>query len=216
MLQPPSERLFCPVVVRAGTANGDTHNPGRFFHGELRVDHQLQNLPLPFRQTGDGLTNRCRGGVIAVGPHFLIFIDELCFTHGGHSLFFQSVPALVAAGSIALDPESDKVRLLHHSFQPLAGSDDQVEYLAKNIGDHIAAAGENVLGRTPAHFERAVHYAELTGDQVRALRQIYEAEQMAVLERLNARAAEMKAGTTNRGGMRFRAGGYFYETKDKK
>ena len=56
--------------------------------------------------------------------------------------------ALEAAGTVAL--AEDIVTLLETSYQPLAGTDDQIAYLARNVGDHATAATENVLGRDPA------------------------------------------------------------------
>jgi hypothetical protein len=120
---------------------------------------------------------------------------------------------LIATETVALDPDSQMVRLLKTSYQPLAGSDDQVAYLSRNLGDHMQAAVENVLGRAPPHFERAVHYSNLTEAQVAELEAEYRAGQMALFERLSAKAAAMKAEA--RGAHRFRAGGYFYETSEE-
>jgi len=119
---------------------------------------------------------------------------------------------LLAAGTVTLDPESQEVRLVMTSYQPLAGSDDQLAYLAHNLGDHMSAATENVLGHKPPHFERAVHYTELTADQLAELEAEYRAGQMALFEALSRRAAAMKALPAPRGAHRFRAGGYFYRT----
>lgn len=123
---------------------------------------------------------------------------------------------LVATGTVALDPATQEVRLLASSYLPLAGSDDQIGYLAHNLGDHVLAATENVLGRNPPHFERALHYTGLTPAQADEIEAEYRAGQMALLERLGLRAAAMKAETgATRGGKareRFRAGGYFYRT----
>jgi len=119
---------------------------------------------------------------------------------------------LLATGTVALDPAAREVRLLASSYQPLAGSDDQIGYLAHNLGDHVLAATENVLGRDPPHFERALHYTGLTADQVSAIEADYRTAQMALFERLALRAAEMKRASGGAGGERFRAGGYFYRT----
>lgn len=128
--------------------------------------------------------------------------------------------ALVAAGTVALSEDGQVVRLMQPSYQPLAGSEDQLAYLARNLGDHAAAAAENVQSAAPPHFERAVHYGGLTADQVAELDGLFRKGQMALLQDLNARAAAMKrangatgptAGAATR---RFRAGGYFYQTGD--
>ena len=96
--------------------------------------------------------------------------------------------ALEAAGTVEVDAQ-DLVHLRQQSYQPLKGSDDQLTYLAHNVGDHIAAAADNVLGRTPPHFERAVHYTGLTTAQVAALRAAHHDGQMALFEVLVKQAA---------------------------
>lgn len=73
---------------------------------------------------------------------------------------------LEAAGAVSIDPLTQDIRLLQASYQPLAGSEDQLAYLTQNLGDHFDAATNNVLGHQPKHFERAVHYERLTDVQV--------------------------------------------------
>ncbi|MEO0916822.1 MAG: DUF6502 family protein, partial [Pseudomonadota bacterium] len=100
--------------------------------------------------------------------------------------------ALEAAGAVCVDAKTQMVRLLQASYQPLAGSDDQLAYLTQNIGDHFDAATDNVLGADPPHFERAVYYSALTEDQVAELREMHQTAQMDLLKRLSTRAAAMK------------------------
>ena len=127
---------------------------------------------------------------------------------------------LAEAGAVAIDPDTQQVRLLKASYQPLAGSEDQLAYLTQNLGDHFDAATDNVLGQEPPHFERAVYYTNLTTDQIAELEATYEANQMNVLKGLSTRAAEMKADTKTKTKtetkFRFRAGGYFYRKQETK
>lgn len=118
--------------------------------------------------------------------------------------------ALEKAGTVKVDEETQTVQLLATAYVPLSGSDEQLNYLADNIGDHLFAAVENVLGRDPAFFERAVHYSGLTEEQVTTLTERFERGQMALLEELNLEAARMKAEASENATRRFRAGGYFY------
>ncbi len=120
---------------------------------------------------------------------------------------------LVAAGTVAIS--GDTVALQQASYQPLAGSEDQVRYFAHNLGDHIAAATDNVLGATPPHFERAVHYTDLTDEQIEVLQQIHSERQMALFHDLSVQAAKMKSRNTKAQG-RFRAGAFFFRSKDMK
>jgi hypothetical protein len=120
--------------------------------------------------------------------------------------------ALLDAGTVAIQPDSS-IRLLVPSFQPLAGSEGQLDYLADNAGDFLTASAHNVLGLQPAFFERAVHYNQLSAADVAELEQDFRSGQMALLQRLNARAAKMQ--DTSPGDERFRAGGYFYSETEK-
>jgi hypothetical protein len=121
---------------------------------------------------------------------------------------------LLAVGTVTLSDNGQEVRLIQPSYQPLAGSDDQLAYLSRNLGDHAQAAAENVQGAQPAHFERAVHYSGLTEAQVQQLSEQFVAGEMALFQSLSQTAAKMKADNAAPGPLRFRAGGYFYRTGD--
>ena len=117
--------------------------------------------------------------------------------------------SLVDAGTVTV--KDDQVRLITSSYQPLAGSDDQIAYLAANAGEHLMAAVENVL-TTPKHFERALHYDRLTEDQIAELDAQFRKAQMDIMKTLSKKAAAMKKRET--GTMRFRAGAYTYHSGD--
>ena len=121
---------------------------------------------------------------------------------------------LISAGTVTLSDDGQVVTLQQGSYQPLAGSDDQLAYLSRNLGDHAQAAFENVQGRDPPHFERAVHYTGLTETQVAALAARFSAAEMALFQEISQTAAEMKRGNASPGPMRFRAGGYFFRSPD--
>jgi hypothetical protein len=120
---------------------------------------------------------------------------------------------LLNAGTVeALN--DDMLRLRQTSYQPLAGSEDQLAYLTRNLGDHMSAATENVMGESPPFFERAVHYGSLTREQVLFLEEEHKRAQMAVFESLADKAADMKAEKKTDADYRFRAGAYFYRQRD--
>jgi len=118
---------------------------------------------------------------------------------------------LEETGTIELSPAGETVTLLQMSYQPLSGSEDQLAYLARNVADHLDAATENVRGQVPQHFERAVHYTELTAEQMDELRADHQRLQMQVFETLSAKAAQMKKTAPKGSSHRFRAGGYFFQ-----
>ncbi len=111
---------------------------------------------------------------------------------------------LVAAGTV--DADAGQVRLLKAAHVPLKGSEAQIDYLGKNVGDHLAVAVGNVLGDRPT-FERAVHYNGLSTEAVQKLEALWQAEMEQVLLVMNARALALQA--QQKGAARFRAGGYF-------
>nr|WP_097806458.1 DUF6502 family protein [Pelagimonas varians] len=120
---------------------------------------------------------------------------------------------LEAAGTVSIG-EDGHITLQQKAYVPLRGSDEQLTYLSDNTGDHVLAACENVQGARPAHFERAVHYTGLTPSQVATLAADFEVGQMAVLADINAKANAMKSKAPDRADQRFRAGAYFYTSKD--
>lgn len=117
---------------------------------------------------------------------------------------------LTLAETVALDADG-LVHLRQQSYQPLAGSEDQMAYLADNAHDFLSAATQNILSDPPPFFERAVHYNRLTPEAVAELNHIFRVGQMALLVKLSEAAARLGKDT---GHQRFRAGGYFY-TKDQ-
>ena len=117
---------------------------------------------------------------------------------------------LETTGTIRLDGDGQTVHLIETAYLPLSGSEEQLEYLAFNVGDHLATAAGNVLGRQPPLFERAVHYGGLTDDQVATLAKRFHTRQMELLEELSREAAQMKASADQGATARFRAGGYVF------
>ncbi|MEM8591567.1 MAG: DUF6502 family protein [Pseudomonadota bacterium] len=109
---------------------------------------------------------------------------------------------LLAAGIVSL--REDCIHLLTKSYVPLPGSDDQIDYLGENVGDHLSTAVANVLGQSEA-VELAVHYEGLRQEDVDYLHDLWRKKLRAALEEISAEAASRPAG----GHYRFRAGGYF-------
>jgi Family of unknown function (DUF6502) len=114
---------------------------------------------------------------------------------------------LLAAGTVTLAPDGT-VSLTSGAHQPTPGSAEQLAYLATNAGDFLNAAVTNTLSADPPHFERAVHYNQLSPAAIATLNAAFCKGQMALLHEINAQAAALQA--THPGTARFRAGGYFY------
>lgn len=63
---------------------------------------------------------------------------------------------LVRLGLVQLDPDTDEVEMLKDSVVPDAQGERLYTLLGANVGDHLSAATENVLGTGPRHVEQAV------------------------------------------------------------
>lgn len=113
---------------------------------------------------------------------------------------------LLAAGTVV--SKGDQVRLVAEAYQPLAGSEDQLNYLAANGADHLAAGVANVMDPASPFFEQAAHFNALSAEAVAEIDALFRARQMQVLQEVAERAANLQA--TSPGQKRFRAGGYFY------
>ena len=116
---------------------------------------------------------------------------------------------LEAAGTLKVT--GDRVVLQAKAFRPLRGSDDQLAYLALNVGDHLAASVSNVLHGS-GHLDQAVHYNHLSPEAVAELEVIWRAAVTDAMQDINARAVALQA--THPGTTRFRAGAYFWQDEE--
>jgi hypothetical protein len=118
---------------------------------------------------------------------------------------------LIENGAVA---EVDgKVILNTRIYQPLAGSDDQLAYLADNVGDHLASAVANVVDAA-RNFDMGVHYKGLSANAIEQLDKHFRSAMSQTLMELDTMARNMPA--TDDGPFRFRAGGYFFDDLDAK
>ncbi len=121
---------------------------------------------------------------------------------------------LEQAGTVEVT--KDMVSLLQSAYLPKSGSADQVAYLGANVGDHLSAATDNVLGQSPPHFERAMHFGGLTDIQVAELQDLFSSQHMAILEDLAQKAIRMKQDNASEGSYRIRLGGYGFSKSESK
>jgi hypothetical protein len=75
----------------------------------------------------------------------------------------------------AHDPVRDTVSLTKANFVPRGDPERMAQWLGANVGDHLAAAADNLLGRDPAHPEQAIAAEGLSADSVAALRPVLHA-----------------------------------------
>jgi hypothetical protein len=71
---------------------------------------------------------------------------------------------------VAVDAQSDQVALVKSAFVPSGNWSHLVGLLGANVGDHLQAAVDNVLGQGTEHFEQALFADELSLASVQAAR----------------------------------------------
>lgn len=109
--------------------------------------------------------------------------------------------------------DADEVALMTNAFVPKEGLEEKLAYYGHNLGDHAAAAADNVLGIGQPWFERSVHHGALTAAQVEQLRPQAAELGMQMLATLHNRANELRQDGPNDGEdgkKRFTCGIYFY------
>ncbi len=125
---------------------------------------------------------------------------------------------LLRLGFASHDAASDTVSVVLEDFVPSSDRTRMLEFLGNNVGDHLAAAVENVIGQAPRHLERAVFAHDLSADSIAAAEQWvsqYWQQMLATLvpflERL---LAQDDADPGRARGHRFRAGLYAFAQRD--
>ena len=92
---------------------------------------------------------------------------------------------LCRLGLAEWNTQDDTVALQRDAFVPCADFARMLALLADNVGDHMNAAVDNVLGGSgDAHFEQAVYADELSPESVRALRPVIAAQWAELFGRL--------------------------------
>jgi Family of unknown function (DUF6502) len=74
---------------------------------------------------------------------------------------------LVRLKLAVLDDEHDTVELVRDAFVPRGDRVRMLQYLGRNVGDHLAGAVANVLSDGQRHFEQAIYADGLTESSVR-------------------------------------------------
>lgn len=83
-----------------------------------------------------------------------------------------------------LDPQRDEVRLLEDAFVPRADAARMADFLGANVGDHLQAAVDNVLGDGLRHFEQAIFADGLSDASLAAIKPMIVAQWRQMTETL--------------------------------
>ena len=113
----------------------------------------------------------------------------------------------------------DATGLLHLRAEAFVGPDDidqKVFFFGENVGDHIAAATDNLLSDEPQFLERAVFYNHLTPASVDEIEAQARAGGSALLNDLNrlAHTRQSQDVAAGEGDQRFRFGIFFYRADE--
>lgn len=93
-----------------------------------------------------------------------------------------------------------------------ASEDHKMVFFASNVGDHLAAASENLLSDASPFYERAVFYNGLTPQSVDTIEADARTQAQTLLEEMNDKSSDLQKRDREVAGPkeRFRFGVYFY------
>lgn len=91
---------------------------------------------------------------------------------------------LVRLGAVAEDAEAKTVRVQREVLVPEQSEQEMLRFLAKNVGDHLSVAVDNVLGDQPKQLEQSVYADGLSTESLNLLKPVIEAHWRAVLAEL--------------------------------
>ena len=89
---------------------------------------------------------------------------------------------LVRLGLATQDAERDTVALAADAFVPRGDALRMLGFVGDNVGDHLAAAVDNVLGDASRHFEQAVFADALSAESLQRVRALVTAQWKALIE----------------------------------
>ncbi|WP_299727065.1 DUF6502 family protein [uncultured Tateyamaria sp.] len=105
--------------------------------------------------------------------------------------------------------------LLHLNADTIVGTASSAEkeaFFGANVGDHLAAATENLLSEQPPFFERSVFYNQMTPEAVDQIEAEARTQSQVLLEDLNRQSSAAHRRDKDADGprQRYRLGIYFY------
>jgi hypothetical protein len=110
----------------------------------------------------------------------------------------------------------DRVRLCADAFVPRDGTPEMLQLLSDNVGDHLAAAVQNVLGTTPPMLEQSIYADNLRPQSVEQLgvlaRKVWQGAFNDIVRKATA-LSDKDAGHDG-ADHRVRVGMYFYHAPD--
>lgn len=154
-----TQQLVAPKVVKGSPA---TQVFTRWV-GSARL-RDSDGRPKPLRRVGKAPSFEALSYSITHDIHPRGILDELC-----------------RLGLARLDEATDTVHLLRTAFAPHEDEGRALAFLGSNVGDHMAAAVENILSDQPPHMEQAIFADELSDESLAEIQRLVSAQWRAAL-----------------------------------
>lgn len=149
---------------------GPRATPAQDLFARWRSDPALQSPgggPRALPRTGPAPSFEALARSVTLNVHPRSLLDELC-----------------RLGLAHLDLATDRVELRAEAFVPRGDAQAMLGFVADNVGDHLSAAVENVLGDGRQHFEQAVFADELSDQSLDTFRAWLGPQWQALLREL--------------------------------
>lgn len=86
----------------------------------------------------------------------------------------------------------EKILLTEAGYVPEEDFEEKLFFAGKNIGSHLTSVAHNLENKTPAMFDRAVYYSNLTDESIEKIEQLTKERMMTVLTEINQYANQLQ------------------------
>ena len=157
-----TREVAAPMVLRPSPA---TQVFTRWM-GSRRL-HDKRGRPRPLKRQGPAPSFESLARAVTRDVHPRSLLEELC-----------------RLGLARLDAKTDSVVLVRDAFVPSYDRSRMFGFLGNNVGDHLAAAVSNVLGKDGPHLEQAIFADELSQASLAKVRKLVVAQWKVLLTEL--------------------------------
>jgi len=157
-----SNELVAPAVVRGSPATKVFTR----WAGSAKL-RDRNGRPKPLRRHGPAPSFEALSYSVTHDIHPTVILDELC-----------------RLGLTRHDTDTGLVHLVRDAFAPHEDQRRALSFLGSNVGDHLAAAVDNVLADEPAHLEQAIFADELSAESMTQIRSLVGAQWRSMLSEL--------------------------------
>lgn len=108
----------------------------------------------------------------------------------------------------------EKISLNQVGYIPEEDFEEKLFFAGKNIGCHLTSVAHNLENQSPAMFDRAVYYHQLTEESVQEIEALSNQRMMELLTEINQLASQLQEQDKNKADNRYEMhiGGYFNHT----